>query len=346
MTGRNRKRGSKDGQYAVRQAGLRMLSSGKYTQAQIAEALGVAHGTVRGWSSKRRAGDKRLTTQARRGRRPGQGRALTKPQERRIIALIRDKNPKQLKLPFYLWSVGAVTALIEKKCGVLLSESGTRKYLKAWGFTIQRPATRYTSRDDVAVQRWLEEEYPAIAAQAKAEGAEIHWLDETGINNQAVYQRSYAPSGQTPVTAKPARREKISMISVVTNLGTMRFRLYEGSLTGVLLLAFLEALVKGSTRKVYVILDNLPLHKGHAVRDWAAANAERIALFYLPPYAPDLNPDEYLHNDLKQNVHRFSGLPRTKKALKSSVVAYMRHIQKSPAKVKSYFQAKETLYAA
>ncbi len=148
------------------------------------------------------------------------------------------------------------------------------------------------------------------------------------------------------MTAKPAKREKISMISVVTNLGTMRFRLYEGSLTGVLLLAFLEALVKGSARKVYVILDNLPLHKSHAVRDWAAAHADKIALFYLPPYAPDLNPDEYLHNDLKQNVHRLSGLPRTKKALKSSVVAYMRHIQKSPAKVKSYFQAKETLYAA
>ncbi len=208
MSGQHKPRGSKDEQYARREAGARMLLSGRYRQAEIADALGVSHGTVRGWSSQLQTTGGRLPRKAQRGRRKGTGRALTQRQERQMIALIRDKNPKQLKLPFYLWSVGAVTVLIEKKCGVLLSESATRKYLKAWGFTIQRPATRYTSRDDVAVQRWLEEEYPAIAAQARLEGAEIHWLfpvalrdaqplpaerlDETGINNQAVYQRSIA----------------------------------------------------------------------------------------------------------------------------------------------------------
>jgi transposase len=346
MTGRNGKRGNKDGQHAVRQAGLRMLLSRQYTQAEIAKALGVAHGTVRGWSSKVQAGDKAIKASAKRGRPKGDGKRLNKAEERRIVAIIRDKNPKQMHLPFYLWSVGAVMTLIERKWHKKLSESGTRNYLRAWGFTIQRPATRYSRRDDVVVQRWLVEEYPRIAARAKTEGAEIHWLDETGVNNQAVYQRGFAPKGKTPVTIKPSKREKISLISTVTNLGTMRFRCFEGALSAVLLVAFLEALVKGASRKLYVIMDNLPVHKGKLVTAWVEANADKIMVFYLPPYAPDVNPDEYLNNDLKQNVHRISGLPLTKKALKSNVLAYMRHIQKSPAKVQSYFQATETKYAA
>ena len=346
MTGRNGTRGNKDAQHAVRQSGLRMLSSKKYTQAQIAEALGVAHGTVRGWSSQRKTKGAALGKQARRGRPKGDGKALTKTEERKIITIIRDKNPSQLHLEFYLWSVGAVMTLIEKKLGKSLSDSGTRKYLKSWGFSIQRPATRYSRRDDVVVQRWLALEYPRIAEEAKAEGAEIHWLDETGVNNQAIYQRGFSPKGKTPVTVKPSKRERISLISTVTNLGTMRFRCFAGALTALLLIAFLEALIAGSTRKIYVIMDNLPVHKGKAVTAWIAANADRIKVFYLPPYAPDVNPDEYLNNDLKQNVHRKSGLPQSKQALKSNVIAYMRHIQKSPAKVRSYFQAPETQYAA
>ena len=342
----NKKRGNKEAQFARRTAGIRMLRATKLTQAEIAASLGVSHGTVRGWSSKLAAGERSILAQKKRGRPKGDGRALSAAEERRIIAIIRDGMPQQLSLPFFLWSVGAVMTLIEKKCGKNLSESGVRKYLKAWGFTVQRPATRYTSRDDVVVQRWLVEEYPKIAAAAKKAGAEIHWLDETGVNNQAIYQRSYALKGKTPVAGKPARREKISMISTVTNRGTARFRLFEGGLKQKLLIAFLEGLLKEASGMIYVIMDNLRVHKGAEVRAWAEQNVDRIRLFYLPSYAPDLNPDEYLNNDLKQNVHRVSGLPRTKQELKSNVLRYMRHIQKSPAKVKSYFDARETKYAA
>ena len=126
----------------------------------------------------------------------------------------------------------------------------------------------------------------------------------------------------------------------------MRFRAFEGALSALLFVQFLQALIDGSPKKLFIIMDNLPLHKGKAVQAFVAAKADKIKVFYLPPYAPDLNPDEYLNNDLKQNVHRISGLPKDKKALKASVIAYMRHIQKSPQKVKGYFQAPETKYAA
>lgn len=346
MKARMRPRGSEDAQHAKRQVGIDLLLSKKHSQFEIAAMLKVAHGTVRGWSSQMKRGVLVMNRKGVRGRAVGVGRSLTKVQERRIIAMIRDKTPDQMHLEFYLWSVGAVMSLIKKRFQKELSESGVRKYLAAWGFTIQRPATRYSSRDDVLVQHWLKEVYPAIAAKAKSIGAEMHWLDEAGVNNQAIYQRGFSPRGRTPVTIKPARREKISMVSTVTNMGTMRFKLYEGGLKGPLLIDFLEQLLKESARKIFIIMDNLPVHKSKTVRAWLEKNADKIEAFYLPPYAPDLNPDEYLNNDLKQNVHRLSGLAHTKRALKSNVISYLRHIQKSPAKVQSYFQTKETKYAA
>jgi Winged helix-turn helix len=88
-------------------------------------------------------------------------------------------------------------------------------YLRRWGFTPQRPIKRALERQDAAIQAWLAERYPKIAARAKAEGAQIHWGDETGISNQAVHGRSFAPKGQTPVLRRPATRRTLSMISAV-----------------------------------------------------------------------------------------------------------------------------------
>jgi transposase len=346
MAARTAKRGTKEEQAAKRLVALRLVRGGKMTQAQIADVLGVARGTVAGWSGASKKKGTAALALKKRGKKQGQGKLLSAAQARKIIAIIRDKTPRQLKMEFHLWSVGAVMTLIEEKLGKSLSESSVRNYLKAWGFTIQRPATRYSRRDDVVIQRWLVEEYPKIAASAKACGAEIHWLDETGVNNQAIYQRSFAPKGKTPRATKPANREKISLISTVTNQGTMRFRLYEGGLKKEKLIAFLEGLLAETNRKLFVIMDNLKVHKSLEVQAWAEKNKERIQLFYLPPYAPEHNPDEYLNNDLKQNVHKKSGLPLDKKTLKAKVLQYMRHIQKSPAKVRGYFQAPETQYAA
>ncbi len=242
MVGRNAERGSVEAQHAVKQAGLRMLSSKKYSQLQISEALGVAYGTVRGWSSKLKDGNKSFIEKGLRGRPKGNGKLLKPAQERKIVRLITDKEPRQLQMEFYLWSVGAVMALIEEKCVVKLSETSVRNYLKNWGFTIQRPATRYSSRNDLVVQKWLVEEYPKIAKQAENEGAEIHWLDEAGVNNQAIYQRSFAPIGKTPRTTKPAKRLRLSLISTVTNRGTMRFSTFEGGLKKETLVKFLKNL--------------------------------------------------------------------------------------------------------
>lgn len=144
---------------------------------------------------------------------------------------------------------------------------------------------------------------------------------------------------------RPARRVSQSMISSLTNRGTLRFMVYDGALVAATFLVFLRRLVQGAGRKLFVIVDNLRVHRAKPVTAWAKANAERIELFYLPPYAPEHNPDEFLNNDVKQAMAR-RPVPRDKASLKAGLTAYMRGLQRRPAKVRAFFQAPSVRYAA
>jgi transposase len=331
-------------QAELRRVAVAMVEAGK-TRVEAAAAVGVNRRFVGEWvEAVRRSGEAALTG-ARRGRRPGEQKALSPRQERRIRRLIAERCPDQLKLPFALWTREAVGALIERETGVRLSASALGRTLRAWGFTAQRPARRATERREPEVRIWLQHGYPAIAACAKAEGAEIHWADETGLSNQANYGRSFAPKGETPVLPRPAKRVTQSMISSLTNRGTLRFMIYDGALNAATFLVFLRRLVKGADRKLFVIVDNLRVHRARQVRAWARANAERIELVYLPSYAPEHNPDEFLNNDVKQAMARHQ-VPRDKASLRAGLTSYMRGLQRRPAKVRAFFQAPSVRYAA
>jgi transposase len=321
-----------------------MAESGM-TQVAIAAALGVHKNTVSRWlKTWRRAGEQGLKRQ-KRGRRPVEQRLLSETQEALVRKLITDRCPDQLKLPFALWSREAVQALIERRFGVTLALRTITDYLKRWGFTPQRPVKRATERQDAKIQKWLSEDYPAIAKRAKAEGAAIHWGDETGVSNQAHYGRSFSPKGQTPVIKQTAVRHTTSMISTITNRGTARFMIYQGALNADLFLAFLKRLLKAAGRKLFLIVDNLKVHKAHKVRDWLEPRRDRIELFFLPSYAPDCNPDEFLNNDVKQTLAKRPAA-KNRESLKAGLRRYMRALQRRPDKVRSFFQAPTTTYAA
>jgi transposase len=332
-------------QAELRRVAVRMVEAGK-TRTEAAAAVGVNRRFVGAWVAAVEQSGEAALAGGRRGRRPGEQKALSADQERQVRRLIVRKCPDQLGLPFALWTRDAVGTLIERETGVRLSSRSTvSSYLRGWGFTPQRARKRATERREPTVQHWLRQEYPAIARRAKSEDAEIHWGDETGLSNQANYGRSFAPKGKTPVITRPAARVTTSMISTLTNLGTLRFMVFEGALNAVLFLDFLRRLVSGAPSKVFLIVDNLRVHRARPVTAWVAANADRIELFYLPPYAPEHNPDEFLNNDVKQAMAR-RRIPRTKATMKSGLRSYMRSLQRRPAKVRTFFQAPTTRYAA
>ena len=177
-------------------------------------------------------------------------------------------------------------------------------YLRKWGFTPQKPKKRAYEQCPKAVQRWLDEEYPEIKEKAKLEGAEIHWGDETGIKNCCNHGRSYAPKGKTPVKKSMSKRFSVNMVSTVTNQGKVQFMVYSGTMNSERFIGFLEQLIKGATKKIYLILDNLRVPHSKPVNEWLEGEGikDKIELFYLPSYSPERNPDEYLNCDLKHGI--------------------------------------------
>ena len=140
-------------------------------------------------------------------------------------------------------------------------------------------------------------------------------------------------------------RFRVNLVSTITNGGKVRFMTYTRTLTAAVFLVFLERLLHETRKKVFLILDRHPAHEARVVADWVEAHRERIELFFLPRRAPELNPDEYLNNDLKGQVNA-ERLPDSSKELESSLQRFMNLLKELPAHVRSYFQHPKVQYAA
>src|SRR5918997_1064912 len=186
-----------------------------------------------------------------------------------------------------------------------------------------------------AAGRWLRLDYPAIAARAKAQGGTVFWGDETGLRSDDVRGRSYAPRGRTPEVRVPHKRAGLGLISAVTNKGELRWMVLDGAVTAPSLIRFLARLVRDVGRKVFLILDRLPVHRSARVRGWLAGREVEIEVFHLPGYSPELNPDEGVNGDLKQAVARKEPA-RSKQQLKHAVVGHMRKPSKLPHRVRNF----------
>lgn len=330
---------------ALRKLAIRMHKRSR-TQLAIAEELGVRRETVGMWIRAYKAEGSKALKEPPRGRPIGTGRVLTPAQEERIKQDIIDRTPDQLKLRFALWSAQAVRALIQQYFAMDLPVRTVRKYLNRWGFTPQRPLKRAYERDPKAVDQWLSKDFPAIAARAKAEGAEIYWGDETAASSVEHYPRGYAPKGKTPVLVlSQSKRQRVNIISAISNQGAVRFMLYRETLTAQVLIRFLQRLIKDAGRKVFLVLDNLRVHHSRKVRAWLEDKTDQIELFFLPSYSPDLNPDEYLNCDLKARLSAAEPV-RDGKHMRKKVLSHLRSLQKSPQRVRSYFQNENISYAA
>ena len=319
-----------------------MLKKGIRHQ-EIADTLSVKKTYVDHISSQYRRNGKQCLSEKKRGRKKGEKRQLSPEQEKEIQSILIDKYPNQLKMNFMLWTRAAVCQLVMDKYGITITQRNMSEYLKRWGMTCQRPTKKAYFQDNVKLNKFMHETYPDIVKKAKKEDAEIYWGDETGINNQAYHVRGYSPKGKTPEIPSYSKIEKINMISAITNKGTCRFMCYSQNMTQQIFIEFMEHLVKDADRKVLFIVDNLKVHHGKLVGKWLEQHTNEIELFFIPPYSPEANPDEYLNHNLKQDIH--SGLiPHTQKQIQTKTEKFMDGLQKNPEKVMNLFKHPKLKY--
>lgn len=335
---------STDAQQELRYQVIRLRKKGRTFQ-EISDITGLNRSTCNMWWLRFQNEGKKALKLKKRGRPKGTCRTLTPEQEKELQKAMRDKCPDQMKLPFALWTRIAVQQLIKQLWSIDMPIRTVGEYLKRWGFTPQKPLKAAYKQNPKAVKEWLDTEYPAIAKRAKKEKAEIHWGDETGLCNDSYHGRSYAPRGKTPTIKLHPRCQRVNLISSVTNQGKIRFMVYKNKMNSQTMIKFMERLIKGANKKIFLIVDNLKVHHSYIVKDWLKEHESEIELFFLPSYSPELNPDEYLNCDLKDGVH--SGVPaRTKKELKQKAISHLRKLQKLPGRVKRYFMHPKIAYAA
>lgn len=330
--------------YLLRKRAITLIKSGK-TQKEVALFFGVRANTVSDWKKAFKLEGYKGLQDRLKGPKSEDLKLLSKEQEIAVQEMIVDIMPDQLKLSFSLWTRKAVKELVERELGVVMAINTMGDYLRSWGFSPQKPKKKAYEQCSKKVQKWLEEDYPAIKKKAKEENAEIHWGDETGVRNNSQHGRSYAPKGKTPVKKSMAKRFSINMISTVTNQGKVEFMIYSGSMNSDRLIKFLKQFTKGKDRKRYLILDNLRVHHSKLVKKWEEENSDKIAIFYLPPYSPEKNPDEYLNCDLKYGLSEKPS-PKNQEQLKENIENHMKILQENNKRVMKYFKHQDIKYAA
>jgi len=328
----------------LRLRALRGIELG-YTELELAELLGVCHETISRWWTTYLADGLPALPGGRTGRPPGSGRLLSDQQAERIKVRIDWHSPEEVGIPHALWTRRAVRDLIRQECGIDLAERTVGLYLRRWGYTSKRPSRHARQQDPDEVEEWLLETYPAIEAQAEREAAEILWADEVGVVADQHPGYGYARVGERATMGVPKPHIRVNQISAISNEGTVRFMTYKGTLDAAVFLTFLARLIAGASRKVLLIVDRLQAHRTPEVDAWVAARRDRIEVFYLPAYAPELNPVEYLNNDMKGTVNE-AGLPPDRPTLRGRLLGFMRRLVRVPDHVISYFLHPWAQYAA
>ena len=329
---------------ALRLRALRGCQLG-FSETELAELLGVSRETVCHWWSAYVDGGLDAIPHDRSGRPMGSGRSLDELHAQQIQAAIDAHVPEELGVAAPLWTRRAVQELIHKWYGLRMPLRTVGQYLRRWGYTPKRPRRRARRQDPAEVREWLEKTYPAIQRRAAREGAEMHWGDETGVDANEHLGRGYARVGQTPEMEVSGERFRVNMVSTITNGGKVRFMTYTSTLTAAVFLLFLQHLLRGARKKIFLILDRHPAHEAEAVAAWVSKQGGRIELFWLPRRAPERNPDEYLNNHLKGQVNA-EHFPETRAELESNLQRFMNKLIDLPRHVRSYFQHPKVQYAA
>jgi len=273
------------------------------------------------------------------------GKKINGKQASEIRILIKNKLPDQLKLSFGLWTREAVQQLIRNRFDVELSRWQVGRYLKSWGYTPQKPISKAFEQKPEKVKAWLNKEYPAIKKRAKKENAIIYFGDETGMRSDHQAGRSYAPKGKTPVVKRTGQRFSLNMISAISNRGHLKFMIIDGRFNSEVFQAFLQQMIKYSRQKIYFITDGHPAHKTKKLNEWLLENQDRIEVFFLPPYSPELNPQEYVNQDVKTNIIG-KKRPVNKTQMRTNVENFMNSRKDDKMQVQKYFHVSHVRYAA
>lgn len=325
----------------LRKRAVSRVQEGESPEAVI-RAMGFCRASIYNWLAMYRAGGWDALDARKRGGRP---RKVSARMIAWVYRVVTSGDPRQYKFPFALWTRNAIATLLYRRYGVRLSANSVGRLLAHLGITPQKPLWRAYQQDPERVRQWIQAEYPAIARQAQQERAEIWFGDESGVRSDYHAGTTWAARGKTPVVRTTGARYRLNMLSAVNRRGKMRFMIEAKGLNADVMCRFLDRLMAGQKRRVFLILDGHPIHKSARLARKVTGFDGRLRLFLLPPYSPELNPDEGVWREVKGHRLGRAGIFGFAD-LKSKALGALRHLARRPDKVRALFRTHTTIYAA
>jgi transposase len=324
----------------LRKRAVQRVQDGESPESVI-RTMGFSRACIYNWLAMYRAGGLSALDAKKRGGRP---RRLSGSTIAWVYRVVTGGDPRQYKFPFALWTRKAIATLIYREHRIRLSLNSVGRLLAQLGITPQKPLWRAYQQDPERVRRWVEEEYPAIAREAKKLRAEIWFGDESGLRSDYHAGTTWSVKGRTPVVRSTGARHRLNMLSAVNRRGEMRFMIEAGGLNAGVFCRFLTRMMAGTSRGVFLVVDGHPMHKSKKVSEKVKSYKGRLRLYVLPPYSPELNPDEGVWREVKAHHLGRMGIWDFKE-MKSKALGALRHLVCRPDKVRAFFQTKTTKYA-
>ena len=310
-----------------------ILKRKKWKIDKIAEAFGIHRCTVAHWITKERKYGK---DSLRRRKAKGAELKLDKDDKKQIISwLVKSAMDFGFETP--LWDCKRIQRMIKQELNKDIAISNLWESLRRWNLTPQKPEKVALERSQRKVNKWIKEVWPEIEKHRRRWQAMLYFQDESSVSIVPVLGKTWAKKGETPKMKVTGNRGSIAVSSAISPAGRMVFRIEKGRATSKTFIDFLKQIIKNHRwRKVIVIVDNSPTHTAKAVHEFIKNNKSKIAVYYLPTYSPDLNPDEDVWRYLK-NVKLKAHQARNKEEFKPLVLSKMQSIQRKPNVIKSFF---------
>jgi transposase len=325
----------------LRMLAVRRVREDGESPSLVMDSLGLCRTTIYPWLRKY---DKGGVPALKSSKAKGPGSKLDDQQKQRVRSWIVGKDPRQYGFDFGLWTRNIVAEMIGEKFGILLGLTAVGRLLASLNITPQKPLRRAYERDPQAVEAWLKKTYPQLRRRAKRLGATIFFLDEAGFTSEPGLGKTYGLKGVTPVVATTGQRQKVNAISAVSAKGGFWSQVYTGMFNASRFVEFLKDFRKGGRGRVFLVVDGHPSHHAKMVKSYVQETCGMLELHFIPPYAPDLNPDEFVWQHAKTNGVSKRPLKQNE-SLKERVKADLAAIKANPKLIRSFFHAPSVVYA-
>ena len=273
----------------------------------------------------------------------GRPSKLTDKQKKQVRRWICGKDPRQYGFDFGLWTRQVIAALIKERMGIDLGLTAVGRLLAELNITPQKPLRRAYERDPEAIKKWKTETYPEIRTRAWERGADIFFLDEAGIRSDCALGRTWGEKGRKTIVQTSGQRQSANAISAVNVQGAFWYNVYTGRLNATTFVTFLQQFMRGRRRPVYLVVDRHPAHIAHCVANYVQSLEGRLELHFLPGYAPDLNPDEFVWNYIRTTGVSKKPL-RKNESLRSRLETDLAAIKRDRGLICSFFDAPTVAY--